>query len=116
MHRFKDLEIWKQSRVFCSDIYRITSKFPDEEKFGITNELRRASISIPSNIAEGSSRSSNKEFCRFLEFGIGSAYEVQTQLLISADIGFLNNDDMDNTIEKITSIIKMMVKFKSTLK
>ncbi|NQY07238.1 MAG: four helix bundle protein [Flavobacteriaceae bacterium] len=116
MHRFKDLEIWKQSRVFCSDIYRITSKFPDEEKFGITNELRRASISIPSNIAEGSSRSSNKEFCRFLEFGIGAAYEVQTQLLISADIGFLNNDDMDNTIEKITSIIKMMVKFKSTLK
>lgn len=56
MHRFKDLEIWKKSRFFCSKIYTVTSSFPNEEKFGLTNQLRRASVSIPSNIAEGSSR------------------------------------------------------------
>ncbi|WP_313788438.1 four helix bundle protein [uncultured Allomuricauda sp.] len=62
MHRFKDLEIWKKSRAFCSEIYQITSYFPDSEKFGITNQLRRASVSIPSNIAEGCSRTSKKRF------------------------------------------------------
>tara|TARA_R110002073_G_scaffold240878_2_gene402675 strand:+ start:1423 stop:1695 length:273 start_codon:yes stop_codon:yes gene_type:complete len=77
MHRFKDLEIWKRSRVFSSKIYEVTSKFPDSERFGLTNQLRRASVSIPSNIAEGSSRNSNKDFSRFLEIAIGSAYEIK---------------------------------------
>ena len=63
MHRFKELEIWKRSRLFCSDIYTVTSNFPESEKFGLTNQLRRASVSIPSNIAEGSSRNSNKGLC-----------------------------------------------------
>ncbi|MFT5249340.1 MAG: four helix bundle protein [bacterium] len=65
MHRFKDLEIWKRSRVFCKDIYQVTIYFPSEEKFGLTNQLRRASVSVPSNIAEGVSRKSNKDFSRF---------------------------------------------------
>ncbi len=72
MHRFKELEIWKKSRLFCSDVYSITSKFPDSDKFGLTNQLRRASVSIPSNIAEGSSRKSNKNFARFLQIALGS--------------------------------------------
>lgn len=62
MHRFKDLEIWKKSRLFCSEIYNATATFPGEEKFGITNQLRRASVSIPSNIAEGAARNSSKDF------------------------------------------------------
>ncbi|WP_308224874.1 four helix bundle protein [Flavobacterium sp. J372] len=62
MHRFKDLEVWKQSRIFCSDVYSVTSSFPESEKFGLTNQLRRAAVSIPSNIAEGASRSSSKDF------------------------------------------------------
>ena len=90
MHRFKDLEIWKKSRVFCTKIYDITSEFPESEKFGLTNQLRRAAVSIPSNIAEGSSRSSNKDFARFLEITLGSAYEIETQLLISLDLEFIN--------------------------
>ena len=73
MHRFKELEIWKTSRLFCSNIYEITSKFPDSEKFGLTNQLRRASVSIPSNITEGSSRKSNKDFARLLLITLGSA-------------------------------------------
>jgi len=65
MHQFKELLIWKKSRLFCVQIYSATSTFPNDEKFGIVNQLRRASVSIPSNIAEGSSRSSNKDFPDF---------------------------------------------------
>lgn len=96
MHRLKDLEIWKQSRILCTDIYSVTSDFPDAEKFGLTNQLRRASVSIPSNIAEGASRSSGKDFSRFLEIAIGSAYEVETQLLISSDLGFIDEQKLEN--------------------
>lgn len=66
MHRFKDLEIWKKSKLFCTSIYEITSKFPESEKFGLTKQLRMAYAAIPSNIAEGSSRNSDKYFSRFL--------------------------------------------------
>ncbi len=99
MHRFKDLEIWKKSRLFCSSIFVTASKFPESEKFGLANQLTRASLSMPSNIAEESSRNSNKDFSRFLQITLGSAYEIETQLLIALD-----------------SIIKMTSKFKSTLK
>lgn len=116
MHRFKDLDIWKKSRSFCSKIYTITSKFSDAEKFGLTNQLRRASISIPSNIAEGSSRHSNKDFARFLQIAIGSAYEIETQLLIASDLKFINQGELDFVLKSLESIIKMTPKFKSTLK
>ena len=116
MHRFKDLEIWKKSRFFCSEIYKITSKFPDSEKFGLINQLRRASVSIPSNITEGSSRHSNKDFLRFLQIALGSAYEVETQLLISFDLKFINEKELNQLQANLDSIIKMTSKFKSTLK
>ena len=115
MHQFKELLIWKKSREFCQKIYYVTSTFPSEEKFGLTNQLRRATVSIPSNIAEGSSRNSNKDFARFLEIAIGSAYEVETQLLISHDLGFINQEniiDLTNTLEEI---IKMTSRFRATL-
>ncbi len=116
MHRFKDLEIWKQSRLFCTSIYEITYSFPNDEKFGLTNQLRRAAVSIPSNIAEGSSRNSNKDFSRFIEISIGSAYEIETQLLIATDLKFIITEKSESLIHTLESIIKMMVKFRSTLK
>ena len=116
MHRFKDLEIWKKSRIFCSSVYKITSKFPESDKFGLTNQLRRASVSIPSNIAEGSSRNSNKDFSRFLQITLGSAYEIETQLLIAFDLGFIEKEESDNLLSALGTIIKMTSKFKSTLK
>ncbi|WP_375324653.1 four helix bundle protein [Flagellimonas sp. GZD32] len=116
MHRFKDLEIWKLSRNFCSDIYEVTSTFPEIEKFGITNQLRRASVSVPSNIAEGASRKSNKDFSRFLEIAIGSMYEIETQLLISNDLNLLENTELKLLLQKLDAIVKMTSKFKSTLK
>ena len=116
MHRFKDLEIWKKSRLFCSVIYEVTSKFPESEKFGLTNQLRRASVSIPSNIAEGSSRNSNKDFSRFLQITLGSAYEIETQLLIAFDLNFISREDLNKLLKELDSIVKMTSKFKSTLK
>ena len=116
MHRFKDLEIWKRSRKFCSSIYEITSNFPESEKFGLTNQLRRSSVSIPSNIAEGSSRHSNKDFSRFLQITLGSAYEIETQLLIAFDLKFISKKELNNLISELEEIIKMTSRFKSTLK
>jgi len=116
MHRFKELEIWKKSRKFCSEIYTATADFPTDEKFGLTNQLRRASVSIPSNIAEGSSRNSQKDFSRFLEIAIGSAYEIETQLLIATDLGFLKIESREILTKNLEEIIKMTSKFRTTLK
>jgi four helix bundle protein len=116
MHRFKDLEIWKLSRSFCRDIYEITSLFPSDEKFGLINQLRRAGVSVPSNIAEGASRKSNRDFSRFLEIAIGSCYEIETQLLISYDLNYIKEEDLNKLLHKLEAIVKMTSKFKSTLK
>jgi len=116
MHRFKELEIWKRSRLFCSEVYKLTSNFPDSEKFGLTNQLRRATVSIASNIAEGSSRKSNKDFSRFLEITLGSCYEIETQLLIASDLKFITELELHRISNELEEIVKMISKFKSTLK
>ncbi|WP_299059307.1 four helix bundle protein [uncultured Polaribacter sp.] len=116
MHRYKDLKFWQLSRTFCKDIYQITNSFPDSEKFGLVSQLRRASVSIPSNIAEGASRKSNKDFARFLTISLGSSYEIETQLLISFDLGFIQQKQLENLQNILDQIIKMMSKFISTLK
>lgn len=116
MHRYKELNIWKKSRSFASEIYKVTQGFPSEEKFGLTNQLRRAAVSIPSNIAEGASRKSNKDFARFIEIAIGSANEIDTQLLIATDLEFMTLKEHLAIDEELQSITKMLSKFKSTLK
>lgn len=110
------MEIWKLSRIFCKEVYEVTATFPEAEKFGLVNQLRRASVSVPSNIAEGASRNSNKDFSRFLEIAIGSCYEIETQLLISNDLGYLPSNIMNGLLVKLTSIILMTSKLKSSLK
>ena len=106
---------WQFSREFCKKIYKITSFFPSDEKFGLVSQLRRASVSVASNIAEGSSRKSNKDFSRFLIIALGSCYEIETQLLISMDLDFISDKQNNELQEKLNSIIKMMSKFNSTL-
>jgi four helix bundle protein len=116
MHRYKDLEIWKLSRKFCTPIYKVTQKFPDSERFGLVTQLRKAAVSVPSNIAEGSAKSSNKHFLIFLENSLGSCYEMETQLFVSNDVGFLNESDLQVLTEELQKIILMISKFMSTLK
>ena len=113
---YKDLLIWKKGIVIVVKVYQLTKAFPSEELYTLTSQIKRASVSIPSNIAEGSSINSNKDFSRFLEIAIGSAYEIETQLLISSDLGFLKDDKLKDLSIQLEEIIKMTSKFRSTLK
>jgi four helix bundle protein len=112
MHRYKDLKFWSESKELSVEIYRTTRNFPKDEKFGIVDQMRRASVSIPSNIAEGSGRISNKDFDRFLSFSMGSAYELETQLEISKELGYLKDNEHEELSIKLTAVIKQMSKFR----
>ncbi|MBU3660082.1 MAG: four helix bundle protein [Flavobacteriales bacterium] len=85
-HNFREIKIWQEALVLVKEVYAFTSNLPKEEKYGITSQINRSAVSIPSNIAEGSGRTSNKEFIRFLEIAISSSYELETQLILSEQI------------------------------
>ena len=102
--RFEKLKVWQEARLFSVDIYRITLKFPPEEHFGLTDQLRRAVISIALNIAEGSSRKSDKDFARFLRTSIGSLEEVVTGLYVALDLKYLDKDEFNNLYSKANLI------------
>ena len=92
MHNFKELLIWQDSIDIVEDIYRVVGSFPKNEQYGLVSQMNRCSVSIPSNIAEGSGRGSNKDFSRFLSISLSSAFELETQLIIANRIGFINTD------------------------
>lgn len=106
MSNHKDLDAWKYSIDFVSEIYEITKKFPKEEIYGLTGQLRRSAISIPSNIAEGSARQSDKEFIQFLYIAIGSLVELETQLIIAKNLSYL--ETIDSQLNKIVVIRKLI--------
>nr|WP_319397864.1 four helix bundle protein [uncultured Carboxylicivirga sp.] len=93
-YNFEKLEIWQLSRILVRKIYITTTSFPESEKFGLTNQLRRASVSISSNIAEGSGRQSNKDKGRFIEISYSSLLEVLNQLILSNDLGFISDKNL----------------------
>ncbi len=102
---YKELEVWKKSIEFVKTVYMITNEFPQEEKFGIVLQIRRAAISIPSNIAEGATRFSDKDSSRFMDIVLGSISELETQLIISKELGFIEN--VDNELETLKQINAM---------
>ena len=106
MSDYKDLEVWKKAMAVVADIYRLTASFPDSEKFGITNQMRRAAVSIPSNIAEGSARHHAKDFTHFLRIADGSSAELETQLIISVSLGFAT--DIEPLAQEIVIIRRML--------
>jgi four helix bundle protein len=105
----KDLNVWKKSMNLAVLIYRITNQFPKEESFGLTSQMRRAAVSIPSNIAEGHGRNSDKELIRFLFISLGSAAELETQILLSNKLDFLKEDSFNQLNELNNEVIKMLV-------
>lgn len=107
MSNHKDLDVWKLSIDFVSEIYKITKTFPKEEIYGLTNQIRRSAVSVPSNIAEGSARQSDKEFIQFLYIAMGSLVEVETQLIIAQNLSYI--DDIDNYLSKIIDIRKLII-------
>jgi len=116
MHNYRELNIWKDAVSLVSEIYQTTDKFPKQEQFGITNQIRRSAVSIPSNIAEGSARKSNQDFCRFLTMAIGSLYELQTQLLIARNLGFISSEEFISIDQKLDILNKMIYRFEIHLK
>ncbi len=109
MHNFRELQVWKKARILAKEVYLVSTDFPEGEKFGLTSQVRRSMISIPSNIAEGSSRNSSKDFVRFLRIALGSAFELETQLLLSIDLGFTAENKINPVNERIREIQKMLI-------
>ena len=104
---YKDLEVWKLSIELVKEIYRITEKFPPSEIYGLTNQIRRAAVSIPSNIAEGQERNSAKEFRQFLAIALGSVAEIETQLIIAKEIHYLTEAEAEPFMASIDRLRKM---------
>jgi len=115
MSNFKNLIVWQKSIEFVSDVYKTVSSFPKEEIYGISSQLKRSSISIPSNIAEGSSYRSSKEFERYINIAIGSAFEAETQLLISLNLNFISTEEFEKLNSQIIEIQKMLTSFKNKI-
>lgn len=108
MHNYKNLEVWKRSVELATKVYSITKDFPNEEKYGLVSQIRRCSVSISSNIAEGSGRGSNKEFRLFLNYALGSCFELETQLLISQNLGLVSGEFQVEILEELTEIQKII--------
>ena len=106
---YRDLNIWERSIKVVEDIYKITKNFPQEEIHGLTSQLRRSAVSIPSNIAEGFARFSNKEYKQFLFISLGSCAELSTQIIIALRLGYLKSKEADQLLNEIDEISKMIM-------
>ncbi|MGB4447901.1 MAG: four helix bundle protein [Cloacibacterium sp.] len=115
MHNYKKLNVWISSISLVKNIYNLTRKFPKEEMFVLTQQLRRAAISIPSNIAEGAGRNSNAQFKNFLQISIGSCFELETQLIISKELEYISEEELETISKELDSIMKMNHNLQKTL-
>jgi len=107
MHNFRQLDVWKKAMNLVEEIYLLTSSIPSSEKFGLTSQICRSAVSIPSNIAEGAGRKTNKDFSQFLAIALGSSYELETQLELSARLQLAPKSDIEKLITDLTEIQKM---------
>ncbi|SHE39621.1 four helix bundle protein [Psychroflexus salarius] len=115
MHNYKELKIWKKSMDLVENIFQLIANFPDSEKYGLIYQIKRSAISVPSNIAEGAGRNSNKDFSRFLSISKGSLNELNTQLIISYRLNFIDSKVLDQLDDTINEIHKMIYKFNQSL-
>jgi len=111
---FEKLNVWKESILLVKNIYRLTKNFPSEEKFGLTSQLRRATVSISSNIAEGTSRSTNKDKAHFTTISFSSTMEVLNQLIIAKELEFISEEDYTETRAQIYKISNMLNALRKT--
>lgn len=111
MKTHKDLDVWKKAMELAESIYSVTAEFPKEEQFGLTAQIRRAAVSIASNIAEGAARNSNKEFMQFLYVAMGSLSEVETQLLLAERLRLTNKIMVYEEVESIRKMLLGLIKF-----
>jgi four helix bundle protein len=112
MHNYKKLIVWQKAVELAVDVYNRTKRFPEDERFGMTMQARKSSCSIANNIAEGSRKSSGKEFNRFLEISDGSSAELNTQLIISEKVGYITHEELDSFEVRIDEIQRMICSLK----
>jgi four helix bundle protein len=108
LKNFKELKVWQKAYKLCLDVYQITKDFPREEKFGLTSQIRRAAVSIPSNISEGYGRRTTPDYIRSLYIAYGSNCELETQALLSCDLDYINKDEQNTLLEKISEVERML--------
>ena len=109
---YKELEVWKESRELVNDVYKLTNSFPKSEIFGLTSQIRRSVISIPSNIAEGCSRYSDKDTNKFIDIAFGSVAELDTQLILASDLKYCEyNDDLSKKVSKVSALLQGLKKY-----
>jgi len=116
MHNYRELKIWQRSMDFVVKVYEVSVRFPNEERYGLTSQLRSCTVSVPSNISEGAGRGTNKQFKRFLEFSMGSINEAQTQIELAHRVNYLSKDVYDSLIDEAFQIYKMILAFYNSLK
>lgn len=116
MHKLEDLIIWKKAIELTKQVYLICLELPQDEKFGLNSQIKRAAISIPSNITEGAGRNSNKEFVHFLSIANGSSYELMTQLILGIELQLFKKDKTEHIILLLNEIQKMNYVFQQKLK
>ena len=116
MSDYTKLKVWKFSHHLAKNIYELTRNFPEEEKYGIISQLRRSACSVPTNIVEGCGQIDNGNLVRFLGIARGSAFELEYQILLSKDLGFISNDEYELNNEKIKQVIRMLTQLINSLK
>jgi four helix bundle protein len=115
MRNFKELKVWQKGFDIAAKAFKLVNTFPRDEKFGISFQITKSATSIPSNIAEGSSRFSEKDYCRFVEISLGSSFELETQLLISKAANFGNRELTDEILRDLDEEEKMLMSFMTKL-
>lgn len=115
MNSYKELIVWQKSIELVTEIYKLTEKFPKSELYGLTSQIRRASVSIPSNIAEGYTRKHRQEYIQFLRIAFGSGGELETQIIIAKNLNYASQKDFEEIEKLLDEIMKMLNKLISTL-
>lgn len=114
-HNFKNLKVWQKAVDLAVNVYELTKSFPSEERFGITSQMRRSSVSIPSNIAEGTARNSSKSFSNCLDISLGESFELETQGIIANRVGILSEEKFTTFKEELSEVQKMIIGLKNTI-
>lgn len=108
LRTFKDLIVWQKSYALCVRVYTLTKQFPAEEKFGMVSQLRRSSVSIPSNISEGCNKDTTKDYLRFLSIALGSLAEMETQMMLCKDLKMCQAPESEDVLETIAEVDRML--------
>ena len=108
LRNYKELKVWQKAYQLCLEIYKITKTFPKEERYGLISQIRRASVSVPSNIAEGYGRRTTGEYIQALYIAYGSNCELETQILLSGDLGFMNAENSEELLKDVGNIERML--------